>query len=575
MIEKKLYDGHILRFPDGTTDDVINKVAKRETLARKSQQAPEKQGWLKDWLGAPQSVMDQPQSWGGIGLDTAAATASGVGRGAQALVETPEMLLKGVGRLRQEADYGFGNVPESQKIDPFDTFTGNIIDTGVEALGLTEARDYRSEGNLASTFAVGGEFLPAALGGPGGLTKNAAKMFGAGVASESAGKLLDETGYGDVARIGTALAAPSAMSAVRRPIKSIDEQTLADARFLKERGIGFTASDVTGSTSLGSIESRAGIGSEKINQFTQAVKNTFGVSDTSKNSKWLPELQSLLRSQMRDTTFGLKLNFNRLELAGISSSMKKFKDAKGLSAADKEPHLTLRNFRNRFLDTSKPITQDQYVSFRTDLSDLTRNKNDAISKAASDLVNILDKAVDRNLLQAGKSESVGVLSNARTKLRDLYAVETAVAKNADGTIKPEDLRSALLSQSKNQFLSGKRGELGQLADSGSRILSTPKYTSKGSDISQALREYSPYGLMGTAGMYFANKVGQTDALMAVTALTGVSVAGALKAVKTEMGQKYLINRALRSDQGNLGEDKIRALISTVANQNIKENEDQQ
>ena len=44
MIEKKLYDGHVLRFPDGTSDEVINKVAKRETLARKSQQAPEKQG---------------------------------------------------------------------------------------------------------------------------------------------------------------------------------------------------------------------------------------------------------------------------------------------------------------------------------------------------------------------------------------------------------------------------------------------------------------------------------------------------------------------------------------------------
>ena len=43
-----------------------------------------------------------------------------------------------------------------------------------------------------------------------------------------------------------------------------------------------------------------------------------------------------------------------------------------------------------------------------------------------------------------------------------------------------------------------------------------------------------------------------------------------------MGQNYLINRALRSDQGKqLGEDNVRALIGTMAAGISSENEDQQ
>jgi len=40
MIEVELFDGTVLEFPEGTSQDVINKVAKRETLSRKGTAAP-------------------------------------------------------------------------------------------------------------------------------------------------------------------------------------------------------------------------------------------------------------------------------------------------------------------------------------------------------------------------------------------------------------------------------------------------------------------------------------------------------------------------------------------------------
>jgi hypothetical protein len=53
MIEIELFDGTILEFPEGTSQDVIERVAKQETMARR-QQAPE---------GRP-SALEQLQSAG-------------------------------------------------------------------------------------------------------------------------------------------------------------------------------------------------------------------------------------------------------------------------------------------------------------------------------------------------------------------------------------------------------------------------------------------------------------------------------------------------------------------------------
>jgi hypothetical protein len=157
--------------------------------------------------------------------DVVGAGLAGMARGAKGLAETPEMLVKGIGRLRQEADYGFGNVPEDQKINPFDTLTGQGIDAALSTFGGDKAMAYRGESRPARVAGTVGEFVgPTGLvGGLGKLTKSQAMASAgsgsglataaiAGTGSEVAGQLLEDSAWEMPARIAGAFLVPAAIS---------------------------------------------------------------------------------------------------------------------------------------------------------------------------------------------------------------------------------------------------------------------------------------------------------------------------------------------------------------------------
>lgn len=540
-------------------------------------QAPERQGWIKNWLGTQQGVFDEPQSVGDIALDVAAASAAGLARGAQGLAETPEIALRAATRGKEEI-FGLLGAPIEDKTPVFDTYTGAAIEGVTNALGLSNAMQYRSEGGLGSIAGPGGEFMSAALTGPAGLAKKSAKLYGAGAASEAAGQIMDPTGYGDVARIATGLAAPSGMSATRRPVKDIDEQTLKDARLLKEQGVDFEFSDITGANSGRS----AGRSSQKFKDFTTSVLRTLGDVPKGSIKSYADEVplaidtaRKKFLNTMSEATFGINIGFNRLEQSRISSVMERFNNSKGLTVEDAAPQATLKKLRNRFLNTKDRIGRDDYVSYRQDLSRLTTNPNKSISTAANNLISVLDEAVDRTLSgTAGREKYVGTLAASRGKLRDIYALEAALSKADDGIIMPKKLRDALSAQNSRQLSLGQRGDIGELAKAGNRLMTSGKQKSSGVTAADLRTMGGTAAGVGALTTLIPNDY--STQLAVVTAMSTLSPIAVRKAMQTEMGQKYLINRALRSDQGKqLGEDNVRALIGTMAAGISSENEDQQ
>ena len=325
--------------------------------------------------------------------------------------------------------------------------------------------------------------MAAAATGPAGLARKAATLYGAGAASEAAGQVMDPTGYGDVARIATGLAAPSGISATRRPVRDIDEQTLKDAQFLKERGVNFEFSDITGAVT-GRNARRS---SEKFKDFTTAVLGTLGNVPKGSIKSYADEVplavdtaRKKFLSDMSEATFGVNIGFNRLEQSKISSAMERFNKSKGLTVEDAAPQATLKKLRNRFLNTKERIGRDDYVSYRQDLSRLTTNSNKSISTAANNLLSVLDDAVDRTLSgTAGREKYVGTLASSRKKLRDIYALEAALKKADDGIIMPKKLRDALSAQNSRQFSLGERGEIGELAKAGNRLMPSGRQQSSG------------------------------------------------------------------------------------------------
>ena len=540
-------------------------------------QVPERQGWIKNWLGTQQGVFDEPQSVGDIALDVAAATGAGLARGAKGIAETPEVILRAATRGKEEL-FGLLGAPIEDKTPIFDTYTGAAIEGVTDALGLSEAMQYRSEGGLGSISGPGGEFMSAAVTGPAGLAKKAAKLYGAGAASETAGQIMDPTGYGDVARITAGLAAPSAMSATRRPVRDIDEQALKDAQFLKDRGVEFEYADVTGQNAGRSVERS----SQKFKDFTTSVLATLGNVPKGSIKSYVDEVplavdtaRKKFLNDMSEATFGINIGFNRLEQSKISSAMERFNKSKGLDADDAAPQATLKKLRNRFLNTKESISRDQYVSYRQDLSRLTTNPNQSISAAANNLLSVLDDAVDRTLSgTAGREKYIGTLASSRSKLRDIYALEAALKKTDDGIIMPKDLRDALSRQNSRQLSLGERGEIGELAKAGNRLLSPGKKQSSG--VSAADLKTMAGTAAGFGALASLIPTDYSTQLALVTAATTLSPVAVRKAMQTEMGQNYLINRALRSDQGKqLGEDRVRTLIGTMAAGISSENEDQQ
>ena len=540
-------------------------------------QVPERQGWIKNWLGTQQGVFDEPQSVGDIALDVAAATGAGLARGAKGIAETPEVALRATQRGKEEV-FGLLGAPIEDKTPVFDTYTGAAIEGVTDALGLSKAMQYRSEGGLGSLSGVGGEVMSAAATGPAGLFKKAAKLYGTGVGMEAAGQAMDPTGYGDVTRIVTGLAAPSAISATRRPVKDIDEQTLKDAQFLKERGVDFEFSDITGATTGRS----AGRSSQKFKDFTTAVLGTLGNVPKGSIKSYADEVplavdtaRKKFLNDMSEATFGIDIGFNRLEQSKISSAMERFNKSKGLTVEDAAPQATLKKLRNRFLNTKERIGRDDYVSYRQDLSRLTTNSNQSISTAANNLLSVLDEAVDRTLSgTAGREKYIGTLASSRSKLRDIYALEAALKKTDDGIIMPKDLRDALSRQNSRQFSLGQRGDIGELAKAGNRLMPSTKKQSSG--VTAADLRTMGGTAAGVGALASLIPAGYSTQLALVTAATTLSPVAVRKAMQTEMGQNYLINRALRSDQGKqLGEDRVRTLIGTMAAGISSENEDQQ
>ena len=545
-----------------------------------SPQIPERQSWVADWLGRPQTLFSEPQSVGGLALDTAASAASGVARGAQGILETPEFLGKGVGRVGQEIKYGFGNVPAEDAIDPFTTKTGAGADYLVDKAGLTDARDYRGEGRLPAIAGAGGEFaIAGASNAPKTLAKNAAKMFGFGAATEVAGQALDPTGYGDAARIGTGLLAPSATSAVRRPIRPVDGQNLKDTRLLQGRGVEVGLSDIMGGKPVEGVN----IGAEKGKDFTRAVLENIGIKSGTTISSFVDEVpvlvtarQAQLNSEMEEVTKGIAVRFNGGEQRKISSITDTFKDRKGLSADVDEPNILIRRLKKRFLNVRQPITRDSYKSMRSDLSLLTKNKNVAVSSAANEMLQVLDEAVERTLRKSGKGDQVGILAGNRAKLRDIYAVVDSLEGTTTNIIDPSALNRSLKKQNANQMFKGKRGDLGELASAGDRLIPDVKPPvesgSLGSELHDLARKTSPWTMMGGGAVTMLTQSEFAAYIAPVMIAAGVTAATFQKLAKTDRGQKALISRALRSDKGQLGEDKIRAIVATAASQTIAEEE---
>ena len=582
---------------------------------------------------------DEIDTFGEYAGDVAGAAAAGLGRGAIGTLELPEMAARALARGGQEALQYFG-ADVGEDIPIFDTKTGQILRSGVEAVGLGDELDYRGQttaGKFAGTIAefaggagalgtagkvaklagrAGGKLSQTGAGmervglgkvaklagraggklsqtGAGmervGLGKGALKTsVAAGAASEAAGQATEGEPLEPYARIAGALAGPAAFSGASRaarkaisPYSGADEAKLAAAQKLEQKGVNVLAGQKVDDTLL---KRQAGSGTgqqmrqDQIEQFTEAALKEIKSPFKRATGDALIEAQNRIGGEMNSAMSGIKAQASVDDLRLASSIISRFKKNKPVGPEAEIPNKLLKEVNKRLINTSittggrnQLLDAESYQSLRSQLSKQTTSSDKAVRDASVDMLKLLDGSVDRAMQASGRAEDFAKLQAARQDYRNYLAIEKSVSgageAKALGIIEPKALDSALRSQGARAYSQGRRGELGDLAKSGAQVLSFPNVS-----IAGPVAQLSRLFVQGAAGAAIGAVTGLPPTV--VGALSAFGPGAVTKLLNTSAGQKYLVNQLVKKGEGLVKEDYARSLVSALASEATKE-EDQQ
>lgn len=457
MIEVNLADGTVLRFPEGTSDDVINNTVRG----------------LMSENARPAVLPDVAQSAG-----------SGLARGVAGLLDIPSDIgglvdrgLTAAMNKGLQAMGGEGNLVAPPAVPKARDALAAVAPSVAEYEPQTTAGEY------AQTV---GEFIPGGLLGGGGV--GAAVKYGVipGLASEAAGQATEDTAAEPYARLAAAVAAPSVasgaqnlMSRVLSPFGGVNAARAELVKTLDDAGVPLTAGQRLGSETLQGIEARTRRGGEikaaQPEAFTRAVLKTVGVTADAATPEVLDDAARIIGHKFDDALGGV-------DIATTPDLMRKMGDAleeyKSLAPAAQAPplfeNINRELFRAHAGGTVIPATTAK--SWRSRLSKLTRRSDPETRSAAVMAIDALDDAFNAAVTKAGRPEAAANFAEARGQFRNLLAIETAASRvgAADGILSPQQLRNIVVQQvGPRAYSHGRGGELVKLARASDQIRPLP------------------------------------------------------------------------------------------------------
>ena len=564
-------------------------------------------------ISLKKKTVDQKDQEVGVVEDVLRSVGGGLGRGIAGAVELPELAYRSAYRGIQELGQLAG-LSEGEDLPIFDTKTGKLIRGAAEAVGLDDELDYRGQttaGKYAGTisefaggggaFGLGGKVLKNIAKSPtarklatgaetAGLGKKAlAGSVLAGGGSELAGQLSEGTQYEPYARLGGALVSPMAANTLKNtalkaisPYGGADPSRAALAKFLGEKGVSTTAGQKVGSDTLRRKESMTEAGGQlretQADEFTKAVLKEVGSDAPRATPDVLIEIQTRLGQNMNEAISGVKLIPEVEDLKKMSKVLQKYKKLKPVDPDAEVTNTLLKQINRSLIDTvskKSVIDEDQFVSFRQQLSKQTMSKDQATKNATIETLKIIDDLMDKQLIASGRSSDIQKLNKARSDYRNYFAIENSVAGSGElkamGIITPSSIGSALRSQNKRQYVQGKRGDLGELSRAGEAVAVFPRSSGTAENIQSAvIGKLSRQIASGTVGAGLGTLVGIPPI---VTGVIAAFAPGAVnKLLGTKAGQAYLANQLVKKGEGLVTEDYARTLVGALASEASKEQE---
>lgn len=490
MIEVELFDGTILEFPAGTSQEVISRVAREQTAAIRGARQPETQQQQEQPQEQPRRTLGETLYENIIGRGEADTPGERLG---QAIRGGTAALARGMAdvpalpaNLAQLAAMGFERATGMEQPSAVSRALGALPETremlaSVPVIGPES--QYMAPGTMGEYISTAGEFA----GGAGLLSGPSAMMrFGVvpGVASEAAGQATEGTAAEPYARVGAALAAPLVAGAAGRAAQKVISPAagqITPARreaveALRREGIQPTAGQVVGGRAAEQQlyrEAATAAGRQRaetaLEDFTAAAMKRIGSTATRATPEALEEATKRIGGVFDDVVKDVSVVPATDDLTRMSRVLETYRQlAPKESAAPIFTNINkelVRSFRS-----GNEIPASTLKTWRSTLSKLTTSPDAGMREAAIEAVDVVDEIINSGLMKAGKPEAIQRLGEARNQYRNLLAIERAAARSdIEGVIQPLALRTALLSQGRRRYVQG-RGDLAEMTRAASDVL---------------------------------------------------------------------------------------------------------
>ncbi|MFA3915961.1 hypothetical protein [Ruegeria hyattellae] len=558
MTDVQLPDGTIGRFPDHMGDEEILQ-ALREQFPPTQPQRSFGQTVYENVIGSAE--VDTPgERFGAAVNDAGQAFIAGASRGVTGLLDMVPNVFNAAndaaatGLEAMGADEGLAQGLRAA----FPVQSNNASQLASDATG--GATEYRGDSRASRIASTVGEFMPLAMAGGAPVSLGVIP----GVASELSGEAAQgQTIPGNIplvggmdtepfARVGAAVAAPSALNAARRAItpNPADPTRVAATEKLRAEGVDVTAGQKTGREALKYREALSPRTNQMVadqnQQFTRAALKRIGADADRATPQIMRDAKERIGKTFAEVTSDIEL----LPNDRISQAARDVVRTYGENTAKTNIAPVIRNIAAELEPVQNGLYQamkgTQYKNYRSQLSKLTTSTDSQLAEAAKDLIGVLDDAMTNSLLATGNTQAMRTLADARSQWQDFLAIETAVSRAGEdaaaGILSPQTLRNAIAGQSRRSYTQGER-ELGELARAGATV--TGKLPQTGAFPRAGLGAAGEAVLgPGAGAMTYALT---RDPILSATAGIGM---GALPAARNAMaasrtGQAYLGNQLIQ------------------------------
>jgi len=359
--------------------------------------------------------------------------------------------------------------------------TGETVRKGVESVTGPLYEPKTTAGEYAQTV---GEFLPAAIAGPGGVVRRA--VTGAvipGVTSEAAGQATKGTAAEPYARMAGAVV-PGAIAAGAKGMVVSPKggaTRAAEVANLEAEGVrDLSAGAKTGSTPLQYLEQSlgdvTGAGTRKAEraqeQFTRAVLKRAGEDAPRATPEVIDRAFKRIGDKFDDLAANNTLHPDRAMGPQIRQSIDDYNGI--VSPPNRAP--VIANFEQEIAQVlganNNAIPGVAYQSLRSRMEKVARTAPPEVADTVRGMKNALDQAMERHL-QRTNSPDLGAWQQARREYRNILPIERAAtaagSDAATGLISPSSLRNAVVSQGRRGYARG-TGDLARLARSGEAVM---------------------------------------------------------------------------------------------------------